>query len=399
MEFIDLRRQQLIIKDNLISRMNKVLEHGRYIMGPEIAELENHLAAFTGAKHCVTCASGSQALEMVLAAWNVGSGDAIFTTPLSFIATAEAIVRCGATPIFVDIDLSTYDLDASLLEKAVSAVQQVSSSVYPLPAICRNENMALRPRAIIPVDLFGNPCDYERLLAIAGAHDLLTLEDAAQGFGAKYHGANLCNCGCTAAATSFFPAKPLGCYGDGGAMFTNDPDLAARLDSLRYHGRVDSAHKNENIRIGYNGRLDTLQAAILLAKLEVFPAELRARQEAARRYSGLLEELAPDVKLPEVTPGSTSSWAQYTIRLPDHANRAAIMKRMAEKGIPTFINYPISMHMQKSLEFLGYKPDDFPNAKKAAETVLSLPMHPYFEPGEQEKVVEALAKALAAEAR
>lgn len=248
MEFIDLAAQQARIRPVLERRIADVLRHGRYIMGPEVRELEEKLAAFCGARHCLGCASGSAALDLVLLAWGLGPGDAVLTTSLSFIATAESIARTGATPVFLDIDRN-FNLDASHLENALAALEKGDPSLHPLPR--QAVQGRLRPRAVIAVDLFGRPADYAEILAVARKHKLKVLEDAAQGFGGRYREQALCACGCDAAATSFFPAKPLGCYGDGGAVFTDDSALAALVDSLRYHGRIDAEHKNENVRLGH----------------------------------------------------------------------------------------------------------------------------------------------------
>lgn len=404
MQYIDLARQQARIKKTLDKRMAAVLAHGQYIMGPEVRELEVRLEKMTGAAHCIACASGSIALEMVLAAWGIGPGSLVFTTPFSFIATVEAIARLGATPVFVDINPETYNIDPAKLELAIDAFvgkehgldkrrefgqRGVSEYLHKSGAADAPE-----PRAIITVDLFGNAVDYDAVLALALANRLLVLEDGAQGFGSVYKGRKLCDCGCNAATTSFFPAKPLGCYGDGGAVFSNDDSLARTVDSLRYHGRIDHKHKNENVRLGYNGRLDTLQAAVLLAKLEVFEEELSMRTAVAERYGELLAHASPDIGLPRLTEGCVSNWAQYTIRLPDGVDREGIMAQLAAKDIPVAINYPVSLHLQKSLAYLGYKKGDFPVAEKVCSQVLSLPMHPYLTENEQETVVQALAQAV-----
>lgn len=391
MEYIDLKAQQARIREDLDRRMAAVLAHGQYIMGPEVRELEEALARFTGAAHCIGCASGTNALELVLAAWGIGPGDAVFTTTLSFIATAETIARCGAQPIFIDIDPRTYNLDASRLEDAILAVRERDCSRHPLPQSALSA--ALTPRALVVVDLFGNPADYDALLAIAKRHELLVLEDGAQALGGMYKGKMLCNCGCHAATTSFFPAKPLGCYGDGGAVFTNDAGLAELIDSLRYHGRRDARNKNDNVRLGCNGRLDTLQAAILLGKLDIFPEELALRREVAQRYERLLKQNAAHILAPCLTEGGVSNWAQYTVRLPQGLDRAAVMQRLKARGIPSAINYPRAMHQQTCMRCLGYAPDAFPHVQEACARVLSLPMHPYLSENDQQAVVDALTCA------
>ncbi|MEG2173810.1 MAG: DegT/DnrJ/EryC1/StrS family aminotransferase, partial [Desulfovibrionaceae bacterium] len=289
MDYIDLKAQQKRLGQTLHNRINAVLHHGQYIMGPEVRELEKNLEAFSGARSVIGCASGTNALDLVLKALQIGPGDVVFTTAFSFIATAESIAATGAIPVFVDIDPLSYNIDADALTLAIEAVNTQDARVYPVPPQVITQKM--RARAILAVDLFGYPADYDRLLALAAQHELMVLEDGAQAFGGQYQGKALCNCGCHAATTSFFPAKPLGCYGDGGAVFTNDLALASMLDSLRYHGRASATDKNDNVRLGTNGRLDTLQAAILLAKLEIFPDEMHARQVVARRYQALLQTL------------------------------------------------------------------------------------------------------------
>lgn len=391
MEYIDLKAQQSQIREQLDTRMAAVLAHSQYIMGPEVRELEGKLAEFTGARHCISCASGTNALELVLAAWGIGVGDAVFTTPLSFIATAETIVRSGAQPIFVDIDPATYNLDVRCLENAIRAVRERNSALYPLSQSALDA--ALTPRAIVVVDLFGVPAEYDTLLAVAERHGLRVLEDGAQALGGEYKGKMLCNCGCHAATTSFFPAKPLGCYGDGGAVFTNDDDLANLVDSLRYHGRRDAQHKNDNVRLGCNGRLDTLQAAVLLAKLEIFPAELKLRRKVAQRYTRLLQQAAPRIVTPSIPAGCSSNWAQYTVQLPEGTDRAQIMHALKERGIPSAINYPVGIHMQGCMRHLGYAPEALPRVQAVCGRVLSLPMHPYLSEDDQQTVVAALASA------
>lgn len=392
MEFIDLKQQQARIKSALDARLAAVLAHGQYIMGPEVRELEEKLAAFTGAAHCLSCASGTNALELVLAAWGIGKGDAVFTTPLSFIATAETIARTGATPVFVDIDQRTFNMDPTRLASAIQAVTERDSSPHPLPRQAMKRR--LMPRALVVVDLFGNPAAYDTLLPLAKEHNLLVLEDSAQGFGSTYKGRKLCNCGCHAAATSFFPAKPLGCYGDGGAVFTNDASLAALVDSLRYHGRINAQNKNDNVRLGCNGRLDTLQAAILLAKMDIFAEEVNLRREVGAHYGQLLQNCETlDLLSPVLEQDVTSVWAQYTVQLPRGVRRGAVMKALKEQGIPTAINYPKGMHTQGCLAHLGYAPHHFPTTQDVCERVLSLPMHPYLKPEEQRAIVDALRRA------
>lgn len=366
--FIDLKAQQQVVHSILMERIQKVLTHGQYIMGPEVKELEEHLASYVGVKHAITCSSGTDALLMPLMAYGVGPGDAIFTTPFTFIATAEVIQLLGATPVFVDIDPRTFNIDPDSLAEAINNL-----TLNP-----RTAN--LRPRGIIAVDLFGQPADYGQINALAKNHDLFVLEDAAQSFGATYKGKRACSLA-EVTATSFFPAKPLGCYGDGGAIFTDDDGMAAMLRSIRIHGQ--GSHKYENVRIGINGRLDTLQAAILLAKLEIFPQEVAARQEVANRYSKALESM---VKVPFVSPDCTSVWAQYSVLSDD---RLALQERLKVAGVPTVIYYPKPLHLQEALASLNHKPGDFPVSERAASRIFSLPMHPYLTSDDQERIVEA----------
>ena len=369
LDFIDLKTQQGIISDRLAQNLQRVLAHGQYIMGPEVNELETRLAAYVGVKHAISCSSGTDALLMPLMAYGVGPGDAIFTTPFTFIATAEVIQLLGATPVFVDIDPKTFNLDPESLAAAVGSLGQNPGTAH------------LKPKGIIPVDLFGQPADYDRINAIARDHGLFVLEDAAQSFGGTYKGRRA---GALAevAATSFFPAKPLGCYGDGGAMFTDDDELAEALRSIRVHGQ--GKDKYENVRIGLNGRLDTLQAAVLLAKLEIFDQEVMDRQKVARQYC---EALSPLVTVPSVAPDCTSVWAQFSVQS-DH--RELLLQKLQAAQIPAAIYYPVPLHLQKAFAHLSYKPGDFPVSEHASRRIFSLPMHPYLGPADQERIVQAL---------
>ncbi len=370
--FIDLKAQQKNMYPRLVEKIKAVLAHGQYIMGPEITELEERLAAYVGVRQAITCSSGTDALLMILLAQGVGRGDAIFTTPFTFIATAEVVQLLGATPVFVDIDPVSYNLNPEALEAAL-----VSFNYEPRTA-------GLKPRGIIAVDLFGQPANYERINTLARDGGLFVVEDAAQSFGATYHGRRAGGLA-EAAATSFFPAKPLGCYGDGGAVFTDDNEFAAVLKSIRNHGQ--GGDRYEHVRLGINGRLDTLQAAILLAKLEIFDQEVVARQDLARRYS---EGLADVVKVPHLTPGCTSVWAQYSV---ESEARAAILARLQEAGVPTAIYYPKPLHLQEAFQGLGYGPDDFPVSEAAATRIFSLPMHPYLEKADQERIIAVIRGA------
>ncbi len=367
--FIDLKAQQEKILPDINERIQRVLAHGQYILGPEIKELEERLAAYVGVKHAISCSSGTDALLMPLMAQGVGPGDAVFTTPFTFVATAEVIQLLGATPIFVDIDRKTFNIDPEALEMAIASVG-------------RNPKTApLRPRGVIPVDLFGQPADYDRINAIAQKHGLFVLEDAAQSFGGTYKGRRSCSLA-QMAATSFFPAKPLGGYGDGGAIFTDDDALATTLRSIRVHGQ--GADKYENVRIGLNGRLDTVQAAVLLAKLEIFAAEVMARQKVASRYS---EALKAVMEVPYVAPECTSVWAQYSV-LSDR--RAELLENLQRAGIPSAIYYPLPLHLQKAFVHLGYKAGDFPISEQVSKLIFSLPMHPYLAENDQARIITAL---------
>ena len=369
LDFIDLKSQQQQISAALAKNIQRVLAHGQYVMGPEVQELETRLAAYVGVKHAISCSSGTDALLMSLMAYGVGPGDAVFTTPFTFIATAEVIQLLGATPVFVDIDPKTFNLDPEALAEAVSRLGQNPGTAH------------LKPKGIIPVDLFGQPADYDRIHTIAQGQGLFVLEDAAQSFGATYKGRRAGALSETA-ATSFFPAKPLGCYGDGGAVFTDDDDLAEVLRSIRVHGQGQL--KYEHVRIGLTGRLDTLQAAVLLAKLEIFDQEVTARQRVARQYS---EALHTVVEVPFVAPACTSVWAQYSV-LSEH--RELLLQKLQAAQIPTAIYYPLPLHLQRAFAHLGYKPGDFPVSESASRRIFSLPMHPYLGQADQERIIQVL---------
>jgi UDP-2-acetamido-2-deoxy-ribo-hexuluronate aminotransferase len=366
MDFVDLQAQYRRLKPRVDARIQTVLDHGRFILGPEVNELETRLAARVGARHCIGCASGTDALLLALMALGIGRGDEVITPPFTFFATGEMTTLLGATPVFVDIDPVTYNIDAARIEAAIT----------PLT------------RAILPVSLYGQPAEMDAINEIAARHNLSVIEDAAQSFGALYkgrHSGNLSTIGCT----SFFPSKPLGCYGDGGACFTNDDALAQAMVELRNHGQ---SGRYLHTRIGINGRLDTLQAAVLLAKLDVFDEELIARAEAADRYTALLKDA---VHTPRVLPGRTSAWAQYTIEAED---REGVEKSMRVAGIPTAVHYPMPLHLQPVYAPLGLARGRYPVAERAAERVLSLPMHPYLGPEQIERVSEAVKNAVRAPA-
>ena len=369
--FIDLQAQRRRLGSALETAIAKAVEGGQWILGPEVGVLEERLAAFAGVKHCVTCANGTDALLLILRAWNVGAGDAVFVPAFTFAASAEVVALAGATPVFVDVLEDTFNICPASLTTAI--------------ALARKEG--LRARVVMPVDLFGQPADYGRIEPIAAREGLLMLCDAAQAFGALFHGRRAGGIG-DAAGTSFFPAKPLGCYGDGGACFTNDDSLADLLRSIRVHG--EGAHKYENVRIGMNSRLDTIQAAILLEKLRIFPEEIVVREAVARRYNERLGR-SNRIRVPVVIDGAQSTWAQYTIQLPD---RDRVQKALREQGIPTAIYYPIPLSQQQ-----GYR--DFPSvptpvSEKISKTVISLPMHPYLEPDVQDRICDAVLEAVGA---
>lgn len=341
--FIDLAAQQDRMRPQIEAGIARVLAHGQYILGPEVAELEERLAAYTGAAHCITCANGTDALQIALMALGVGPGDEVITPGFSYIATAEAAALLGAKPVYVDIDPVSYNLDPALLEAAITP----------------------RTRAVIPVSLYGQPADFDMINAVAARHGLCVIEDGAQSFGALYKGRRSCNLS-TIACTSFFPSKPLGCYGDGGAIFTSDPELAAQLRQIARHGQTKRYH---HARVGINSRLDTLQAAILLAKLEVFDSEIAARQCIAAQYATGLAAL--EIPPPQIGPDRSSVWAQYTIRAGD---RPAVQAALKATGIPTAVHYPLPLHRQPAVEDRGVV---LAQSDLAAQEVMSLPFGPY----------------------
>ena len=368
-DFIDLKAQQRRIRASLDSRIAEVMNHGAYIMGPEIAELEEKLARYVGVKHCVACASGTDALLMPLMAYDIGPGDVLFTSPFTFIATAEVVALLGATVVFVDIDPQTYNIDP---EKLDAAIQRFLKS-----------NSGKKARGIIPVDLFGQTAEYDPIEAIAKKHGLFVLQDAAQSFGATYKGRKAGSSG-NVGATSFFPAKPLGCYGDGGAVFCNDDSMMEKLRSIRVHGQ--GSDKYNNIRIGINGRLDSLQAAVLLAKLEIFDEEIGLRNTVASRYA---EKLKNKVTTPFVHKDCMSVWAQYSI-LTEH--RDEMLKKLKSRGVPTAVYYPKPLHLQDAFGSLGCKRGDFPISERIADRIFSVPMHPYLSEEDQDYIVKAIVE-------
>jgi UDP-2-acetamido-2-deoxy-ribo-hexuluronate aminotransferase len=368
MQFIDLKTQQDRIRTEIDDAIQRVLDHGRYIMGPEIAELEEKLAAFSGSKHCISCGNGTDALLLGLMAFGVGAGDAVITTPFTFFATAEMIALTGATPVFVDIDPDTYNIDPAEIEKAILRI--------------RDEGQ-LNLRGIITVDLFGLPSDYAAIMPLAEKHGLFVLQDAAQAFGAEYEGRKCPSHG-HIGTTSFFPAKPLGCYGDGGAVFTDDDELAETMRSLRIHGK--GSDKYNNIRIGMNARMDTMQAAILLEKFKLYPEEIELRQQVADGYHAALAER---YKLQAVPDGSRSVWAQYCL---ESDNREAAMARLKEAGIPSMIYYVKPLHLLDAFKQLGGAEGDFPVAESVSQKIFALPMHPYLHTEEIDRITSVLSE-------
>jgi dTDP-4-amino-4,6-dideoxygalactose transaminase len=353
MQFIDLETQYKTLKKKIDTRIHNVLDHGKYIMGPEVFELEEKLAEYVGVKHAVTCANGTDALTLAMMVLDIKEGDAVFCPTFTFFATAETVAFANATPVFVDSDEATFNISPKDLEKQIQKVLKAGN---------------LKPKAIISVDLFGLPANYAELRTVADKYDLKIIEDAAQGFGGSINGKMAGSFG-DIATTSFFPAKPLGCYGDGGAVFTDNDEYADLLRSYRVHGK--GADKYDNIRIGVNSRLDTIQAAILLEKLAVFPEELVSRNKAADNYK---EGLPRHLITPYVPKGYVSSWAQYTVR---SDRRDQDMKAYQEQGIPTMVYYRTCMHQQTAFAHLGYQIGDFPVAERLSQQVFSLPMHGY----------------------
>ena len=368
MEFIDLKSQQKKIRRKVEKRIRSVLNHGRYIMGPEVYELEEKLAQYVGVKYCVTCASGTDALLIPLMAKGVGPGDAVITTPFTYIATAEVIALLGAEPVFADIYPSTFNLNPYEIEKAIN----------------RAKLKDLKPKAIIPVDLFGLPARHRVIDEIAKKENLFIIEDAAQGLGGSIRSKKAGSLG-DVASTSFFPAKPLGCYGDGGAIFTNDKDLANKMKSIRVHG--SGLDKYENIRVGINGRLDTIQAAILLEKLSIFDTELTLRNQIAKYYT---KRINSKLQKPYVPDKYFSSWAQYSLIAKDENHRKKIMELMKNSNIPIMIYYKIPLHLQKCFEHLDYNLGDFPIAEDCSNRIFSIPMYPYIDIESQDFIIETL---------
>jgi len=372
--FRDLKTQYQALKPQIDRAIQTVLDEGQFIMGRQVRELEESLAEYVGVKHCISCANGTDALLMVLMAWDIKQGDAVFVPDFTFFATAEVIALVGATPIFVDVDKDTFNIDPVKLEAAIQGT--IKEGFY-------------QPRAIIPVDLFGLPANYPAIEKIAEKYNLLVLEDGAQGFGGRIGGRQACSFG-HAATTSFFPAKPLGCYGDGGAIFTNDDDLAQKLQSIRMHGK--GASRYDNIRIGLNSRLDTIQAAILQVKLQAFiDYELEQVNRIASLYTEKLKDI---VKTPIVPAGYYSSWAQYTVQLENRKQRDTLQQKLKEQGIPTMVYYPKPLHQQIAFEDIASNKDNLSTTEDLCNKVLSLPMHPYLEEKSVAKICEAIKRGL-----
>lgn len=380
--FVDLKAQFDVLENEIHAGIDRVLHHGRFVLGPEVVELEQRLAQYVGVRHAVACSSGTDALLLALMAKNVGPGDAVFTTPFTFVATAEAIALLGAVPVFVDIDPVTFNLDPAQLESAVEAVIKGDKGLYPIPQQAWNGR--LQVKGIIAVDLFGLPADYDRINAIASRYDLFVIEDSAQSFGAEYRGRKSGSLA-EIAATSFFPAKPLGCYGDGGAVFTDEDELADVLMSLKMHGQ--GADRYSHIRIGMNARLDTLQAAILLAKLKVFDNELERRRQIAQQYNDSFRELGGDLRIPRISPHCKSAWAQYSLLF---SKRDAVRDELKRSQVPSAIYYPTPLHMQRAFENLGYRQGDLPAAEQCSTEIFSIPMHPYLEQDHIMMIVSAV---------
>jgi dTDP-4-amino-4,6-dideoxygalactose transaminase len=369
--FIDLQAQRRRLGDKVDQAIAKVLEHGRFIMGPEVKELEERLAEMGDAQHCVSCSSGTDSLLLVLMAWGIGPGDAVIVPAMTFASTAEVVALTGATPVFCDVRADTFNMEPASLESAIAVAK----------------DKGLHPRAVIPVDLFGQPAEYPQIQEIAGAHGLKVLADAAQSFGGALQGKPVGSWG-DATSVSFFPAKPLGCYGDGGAVLTDDADLAAKMRSLRVHGQ--GTNKYDNVAVGLNARLDTIQAAVLLAKLDIFKDEIEKRQDVAARYA---EGLSGIATAPAVIEGAVSAWAQYTIRV---ADRDAVQKSLNAAGVPTAVYYPVALSDQPAYAGYPRAGNGTPVSAALAHEVLSLPMHPYLDAATQDRILAALKDAVAA---
>ena len=369
MQFIDLKAQYQALKEEINANIQAVLDDGRYIGGPQVKELEEKLAAYVGRKHCISCANGTDALQIAYMVYGIGEGDAVFCPDITFISSTEPSKMLGAVSVFCDIQPDTYNLCPESLERQIKAVLAEGK---------------LTPKAVVAVDILGNPCDYDAIIPICEKYGLILIEDAAQSFGASYKGKKCCAFG-QIATTSFFPAKPLGCYGDGGAIFTDDEELYLKMKSIRVHG--SGSNRYDNVRLGMNGRMDTIQAAVVLAKLDIFEDELESRQKVAAWYA---EELKDCLVLPETDPEYFSAWAQYTLKAKDEEERDRIIAGMKEKDIPVMIYYPIPLHEQTAYKNLGYEGVDLPYCSKVAKQVFSLPMHPYLKQEEVKYICDTL---------
>jgi dTDP-4-amino-4,6-dideoxygalactose transaminase len=366
--FIDIAAQRRRLGRSVDDAIARVLAHCQFINGPEVTELEAALATFCGARHVVTCASGTDALLMVLMAKGVGRGDAVLCPSFTFCATGEAVALAGATPVFVDVDEATFNIDAASLKRGIATAR----------------SLGLKPRGVIAVDLFGQSADHDAIAAVAAAEGLFVLDDAAQAFGASYKGRRLGGFG-VITATSFFPAKPLGCFGDGGAIFTDDAEFAATLRSIRVHGQ--GSDKYDNVRLGLTARLDTMQAAVLIEKLKIFEDEIEARNKVAARYA---QGLGNVVTVPHIASGVTSVWAQYTIRLPKGTDRDGFASALKAQGIPSAIYYPKSMHQQTAYRDFPVADGGLPVCERLSSDVISLPMHAYLDEPTQERIIKAV---------
>ena len=373
MEFRDLKRQYQIHKKEIDHAVQAVMEGAHFISGPQVGQLEKELAAYVGAGHCIACANGTDALQLALMAWEIGAGDVVFVPDFTFFSSGEVVPLVGAVPVFVDIDKDTFNISADSLQNAVEYVLRHTD---------------LKPRAVVAVDLFGQPADYEAVRRVADAYGLLVLEDAAQGFGGMTGERKACSFG-DISITSFFPAKPLGCYGDGGAVFTDNEEWAKRLTSLHVHGK--GSDKYDNVRIGLNSRLDTLQAAVLIEKLKFFEEEIAACSRAAAAY---VERLRDVVKTPVILPGNRSGWAQYTICLKDAREREEVMAQMKADGIPSAVYYRKPMHRQTAFAGMLCGAERCENTEYICDRCLSLPMHPYLEAKEIDAVCSCVKKAV-----
>lgn len=373
MQFRDLKQQYQVLKKDIDAAMVEVATNCNFINGQQVKDLEKELAEYVGVKYCITCGNGTDALTMAMMAWGIGEGDAVFVPDFTFFSSGEIVSHAGATPVFVDVDSDTFNISVEALEKAI--VKTI-------------EEGKLAPKAVVAVDLFGLPANFEEVKKIADKYEILVLEDGAQGFGGNIGGRRACSFG-DISTTSFFPAKPLGCYGDGGAVFTDDDEIAKLLESIRVHGKGEM--KYDNIRIGLNSRLDTIQAAILSIKLKAFDEyELADVNKAAKLYDEKLQALSGKVKLPVVPEGFYSSWAQYTIQLSDKETRDRLQAELKNAGIPSMVYYPKPMHRQEAFSAFEYDDADFPNTIRLCDTVLSLPMHPYLTDVDIEQVVSVI---------